>query len=489
MMIFFFDRLKTQNQDNIVGRIERIYSGKKFKLQNLEVAWEELKTLHWTIDGITYKETIEELLSQAREELDPDKPRLIGISHGDWHENNIIFKEMNGNNDGHPYAYIDLERSGQNDLIADAALFLTHLTIYADYINPKYSPNLFKGNLIVAKAFEKSCALKDRQITVNAFNSLIEMQGIDSFGTLSSRLKIARLCIDYYYKPLVNEAVSKYKIKQEEFDNHLKSAILLRLIGGREVTKWIPRDQMKIIGLIYKSLATPINEKENRLVIERFVQALEGVENNDFCEIDFIRHGETEWNREERIQGHTDIPLNQKGEEQAQKLSDKLKDMHYSAFFSSDLDRAYKTSIIVRGTRTFEVIKSKELRERFFDIWEGKATSQIQEWDKEHLEELKKLSKKEYLALKKSPNMESVTEVFQRVKRFINSQAPWYPGSRILIGTHGGVLRAILESLETDDLQRKWTIDNCAILRLRYNNNEKTFSLMSSEGINFKIKE
>lgn len=488
----FFDRLKTQGQDGIAGRIECIYTGKKFKLQNLEVPWEELKTLHWSIDGVTYKETIEELLLQAREVLHPNKPRLIGISHGDWHENNIIVKGINDNNEGHAYAYIDLERSGQNDLIADAALFLTHLTIYADYINPKYSPNLFKDKAIVAKAFEKSCALKDRQIHVNARHSLIDMQGIGAFGTLESRFKIARLFIDYYYKPLVNEALSKFNIKSEEFDNHLKSAILLRLIGGREVTKWISRDQMKIIGLIYKSLATPVlvtPVTENKLVAERFIAALEDIRNNEFCEIDLVRHGETDWNKVDRIHGHTDIPLNNKGKKQAQDLSDKLQGVDYSAFFSSDLDRAYKTSTIIRGTRPFEVIKSKELRERFFDIWEGKFTDEIQQWDKEHSEELKKLSKREYLALKKSPNMESVIEVFQRVKRFIDSQAPWYVGSRILIGTHGGVLRAVLEALEKDDLQRKWTIDNCSYLRLRYNNNEKTITLISSEGIKFKIKE
>lgn len=485
----FFDRLKTESQDGISGRIERIYAGKKFKLQNLEISWEELKSMHWTIDGIAYKETIEELLQQAREDLDPEKPRLMGISHGDWHENNVIVKVMNDNNDGHSYAYIDLERSGQNDLIEDAALFLTHLTIYADYINLKYSPHLFKGNKIVAKSFEKSCALKDRQMTADSFHSLIDLQGIGSFGTLESRLKIAKLFIDYYYKPLVNEAISKYHIKAEEFDNHLKSAILLRLIGGREVTKWIARDQMKLIGLIYKSLATPINNGENKPVLERFINALKDTNHEEFCDIDLVRHGETDWNKAGRIHGFTDIPLNQRGEKQAQELSEKLKDEDYSVFFSSDLDRAYKTSTIIRGARTFEVIKSKELRERFFDIWEGKASKLIKKWDKEHSKELKKLTKKEYLDLKKSPNMESVTEVFQRIKRFIDSQAPWYLGSRIFIGTHGGVLRAILESLETDDLQRKWTIDNCSILRLRYNYNDKTLSLVSSEGIKFKIKK
>lgn len=486
----FFDRLKTQKQDRVSGRIEHIYSGKKFKLQKNEILWEKLKTLHWTIDGVAYKETLEELLSQARAELDPSKPRLLGISHGDWHENNIIVQGVNPNiGDVSPYAYIDLERSGLNDIVEDAALFLTHLTFYADYINPKYSPNLFKNNVIAAKSLEKSSVIKKREFSVSCHDSLIDMQGIDAFGTQKSRINIAKLFFNYYYKPLVEWAVLKYNIKSETFDNHFRYAILLRLIGGREITKWEPDDQMRVIGLIYQSLATPINEVNFKAFLDRFIDALEGYhQEKEFCEIDLVRHGETEWNKEGRIHGHLDIPLNATGEQQAQTLQNKLKEVPYTVFFSSDLNRAYTTASIVKGLRACDIVKSKELRERFFDIWEGRMQSEIEDWDKEHMDELRGLSKKEYLALKKSAHMESVTEVFQRVKKFIDSHAPWYFGSRIFISTHGGVLRAILESLEIDDLQRKWTIENCALLKLRYDCNG-LLTLIDSEGVKFKIKQ
>lgn len=208
----FFDRLKTHTQDGVSGRIERIYSGKKFKLQDVEIPWERLKTVHWTFDGVTYKETIEELLVQARVELDPSKPRLIGISHGDWHENNIIVQGATPITDLPSYAYLDLERSGMNDIIEDAALFLAHLTFYADYINPKYSPNLFKNNAIAAKSLEKSCALKKRIFSVNCLDSWIDMRGVNAFGTQKSRVNIAKLFLNYYYKPLVEWSAQKYHI-------------------------------------------------------------------------------------------------------------------------------------------------------------------------------------------------------------------------------------------------------------------------------------
>ena len=64
---FYFNRLKTLDQDGVSGRIEKIYKGKKFKIMDKELSWEELKTLHWTIDGVSYQETIEDFLEKANQ--------------------------------------------------------------------------------------------------------------------------------------------------------------------------------------------------------------------------------------------------------------------------------------------------------------------------------------------------------------------------------------------------------------------------------------
>ena len=52
---FYFNRLKTADQDGTSGRIEKIYKGRKFTIINQEISWEELKTLHWTIDDVVIK--------------------------------------------------------------------------------------------------------------------------------------------------------------------------------------------------------------------------------------------------------------------------------------------------------------------------------------------------------------------------------------------------------------------------------------------------
>ena len=59
----------------------------------------------------------------------------------------------------------------------------------------------------------------------------------------------------------------------------------------------------------------------------------------NYCTIYLIRHGETEWNEKKLIQGHSDIPLNEKGKLQSEQLGEKLKDIHFEAVFSSDLIR------------------------------------------------------------------------------------------------------------------------------------------------------
>ena len=272
---FFFDRLKTQAQEGISGRIELIYKGKNFKLMNLELPWEELKALNWVIDGVAYQETLDELLAKARYQLDPGKQRLMGSSHGNWHENNVMINGIDHDAIPYKYAYIALEFAGENDLVTDAAMFLVHTTVYADYLNPVYYPNVYGNNQIVEQVSGKTALMKERSIAISRDGNKINISGIDSFGTLGSRKQVAHLFDEQYFKPMIRQAVELFREKLSgSIDNHFRAALLLRLLGGQDLLKLMPRDQVMMIGLIYRSLGTPIEGTLNQSAITRFIDAL-----------------------------------------------------------------------------------------------------------------------------------------------------------------------------------------------------------------------
>lgn len=91
-----------------------------------------------------------------------------------------------------------------------------------------------------------------------------------------------------------------------------------------------------------------------------------------------IRHGETSWNTETRIQGHTDIDLNARGRWQAQRLAAALVDEGLAAIYSSDLSRAHSTALAVAQTSGLEVRVKPVLRERAFGTFEGRTFAEIE---------------------------------------------------------------------------------------------------------------
>jgi broad specificity phosphatase PhoE len=86
-----------------------------------------------------------------------------------------------------------------------------------------------------------------------------------------------------------------------------------------------------------------------------------------------VRHGETEWNQDNRIQGQTDIPLNARGRRQAEALAERLANVPLDLVYSSDLSRARVTAelIAARRPRAVPVVLRPELRECDYGLWEG----------------------------------------------------------------------------------------------------------------------
>lgn len=184
------------------------------------------------------------------------------------------------------------------------------------------------------------------------------------------------------------------------------------------------------------------------------------------CEVYLIRHGQTNWNVEGKLQGHTDEPLNEDGESQAHALKAKLEGVSFDAVFSSDLSRASKTAEIIIGSQ--DIVKDPALRERCMGAWEGHLTKDLKTWFNEQGICLDNLSKEEYVAYKWQSDIESYSEVYKRLSNFITTQATSRIGSKILISSHGGVLRSLLYHL---DFQAgfRWQVSNCAYIRLLVN--------------------
>ena len=91
-----------------------------------------------------------------------------------------------------------------------------------------------------------------------------------------------------------------------------------------------------------------------------------------------IRHGETAWNVDTRIQGHLDIPLNATGRWQAERLAQALRDEPITAIYTSDLTRAWETAQYIGELQGLPVIKEAGLRERDFGDFEGKTFAEIE---------------------------------------------------------------------------------------------------------------
>jgi broad specificity phosphatase PhoE len=162
-----------------------------------------------------------------------------------------------------------------------------------------------------------------------------------------------------------------------------------------------------------------------------------------------VRHGETDWNAERRVQGHSDTPLNETGRAQAQALADELAGEALDAVFSSDLLRAHETARIVAQGRGLDVTAMRDLRERHFGTWEGLTDDEI-------------FARFPQAANGKWGDGESREEMADRVFRALEGIAESHAGGRVLVVSHGGPLRAVLGHCGADSDR----IGNCQVVRI-----------------------
>jgi broad specificity phosphatase PhoE len=135
-----------------------------------------------------------------------------------------------------------------------------------------------------------------------------------------------------------------------------------------------------------------------------------------------VRHGETDWNAEGRLQGHTDRPLSEFGGRQTRRLADDLEDEELEAIYSSDLSRARETAEIVGERLGLPVVLDPDLREKDWGTWEGLTAVER--------------DRVEFVGESTEAHQERILRALQRISER-------HPGGRVLVVTHGGSMRRV----------------------------------------------
>ena len=152
-----------------------------------------------------------------------------------------------------------------------------------------------------------------------------------------------------------------------------------------------------------------------------------------------VRHGETVWNAEQRLQGHSDPPLSEVGLQQAKRLASRLADAQLAAIYSSDLSRARETADIIAAGRGIDVHATSDLRERDCGRWEGQTYAQIRATDPVEFSNWRS-----GIAEYQPPEGESFGAILRRVSRFTSGLEQAHPGDvNVLVVSHGGALMTL----------------------------------------------
>ena len=176
-----------------------------------------------------------------------------------------------------------------------------------------------------------------------------------------------------------------------------------------------------------------------------------------------VRHGETAWNRDTRIQGHTDIELNPHGRWQAQRLAHALREEPIAAVYASDLSRAFETAQAVARVQGRLTQRHPGLRERCFGRFEGHTWAEL-----EARFPAEALAWRQRVPDFAPPGGESLRQLQARVVATVAELAARHPGEQVLMVAHGGVLDILYRAATRLELQapRSWTMTNTAINRL-----------------------
>lgn len=182
----------------------------------------------------------------------------------------------------------------------------------------------------------------------------------------------------------------------------------------------------------------------------------------------FVRHGQTEWNAENRIQGRQDSNLTELGMEHANQLGESLKEVEWTAIYSSQSKRALKTAEIVKREQPFLIRQDERLKEMYLGDWEGMTMEEIKEMNPEQHDNYWNLPSRYH-----NETGESFEEVKERVEVFLNKILQTYESGNILILTHGVVIKMVQligSRLGIDQLWATPYIEGTSVTKLKIEN-------------------
>ncbi len=189
-------------------------------------------------------------------------------------------------------------------------------------------------------------------------------------------------------------------------------------------------------------------------------------------QIYIFRHGETDWNRERRFQGHTDIPLNEQGRQQALQLKTELAPFSPELILSSDLSRALETAQIVSEGLFVPIHVSEGLREAKLGNPEGQLRDDIiKNYGEQNWQQWLSIDPKDIdFAF---PNGETKRQQRDRALKFILQEMEGRPELKSLaVSTHGGTLRRLVHHCEGAP-NEPIAIPNCSLYHLEFLRLEK----------------
>ncbi|EHG6001914.1 MULTISPECIES: 2,3-diphosphoglycerate-dependent phosphoglycerate mutase GpmB [Escherichia] len=178
-----------------------------------------------------------------------------------------------------------------------------------------------------------------------------------------------------------------------------------------------------------------------------------------------VRHGETQWNAERRIQGQSDSPLTAKGEQQAMQVATRAKELGITHIISSDLGRTRRTAEIIAQACGCDILLDPRLRELNMGVLETRNIDSLTEEEENWRRQLVNGTKDGRI-----PQGESMLELSERMHSVLASCLELPQGSRPLLVSHGIALGCLVSTILGLPAwaERRLRLRNCSISRVDY---------------------